>query len=61
MSKVWKSSFASSMKTEGDYDFILALPLKTVQSENGLCCVSVWLLQSECCDKIFLCGSHKEH
>lgn len=40
-------------------------PLKTVHTQNGLSCVSVapsvWSLAAECCDKIFHCGSHKEH
>lgn len=53
------------MNTKGDREFILALPLKTVHTQNGPSCVSVapsvWSLAAECCDKIFHCGSHKEH
>lgn len=64
MNKVWKSPIALSMNTERNCEFILALPLKTVHSQNGPRCVSVAPavcgLTTECCDKIFHCGSRKE-
>lgn len=59
MNKVWKSSVTSNVDTEGDCKFILALPLKTVHTQNGPSCVSVapavWSLPAECYDKIFHC------
>lgn len=44
MNKVWRSSIALSMNTEGGFEFILVLPLKTIHSQCVSVAPAVWVL-----------------